>query len=74
MKSIIALEVIGQLRSGLMDKNHEEGTERQIEKAFEVAGGVVRCGAVLPCIGLHYIALHYCWSSPLIPHYIPQFP
>lgn len=43
MKSIIALEEIEQFSSGLMGKNHEEGTEERIGKAFEVAG-------IVPCV------------------------
>lgn len=62
MKSIIALEEIEQFSSGLMGKNHEEGTEQRIGKTFEVAGivpcVVVWCGVVLHCIALLFITLN----------------
>lgn len=60
MKSIIALEEKGQLSSSLMNNNHEEETERQIGKAFEVAGTVLCCVVLCHVVGgaaLHCIVL-----------------
>lgn len=68
MKSVIALEDDRQLRSGLLVKNHEEETERQIGKAFEVAGTMLCCVALCPgllcCwVVLHCIALFFEYHS-----------
>lgn len=63
MKSIIALAEKGQLSSGLMDKNHEEETERQIGKAFEVAGTVLCCAVLCHVVGWCCIALFLEYHS-----------